>query len=141
MLPVHTLLPYLPKIHSHLRLGLPSGLSLSGFPTKTLYACRISPMRAICPVRFTPGESQLYPLESPKSVWTRPAWHDIICSVWTPSWRHISLISSVSAGQLLVIVIHSWGCVVSAGCTKFLTMQLYSFAGYGAAVCGTSTAQ
>jgi hypothetical protein len=40
--PVHTTLFYFSKIHfnlsSHVRLGLPSGLFLSGFPTKILYA-------------------------------------------------------------------------------------------------------
>jgi hypothetical protein len=34
---------------SHIRLGLQSGLFPSGFPTKTLYICLSSPMRATCP--------------------------------------------------------------------------------------------
>jgi hypothetical protein len=41
MNPIHTLQPYVPKIHvniiPHLRLGLPSGIFLLGFPRKILY--------------------------------------------------------------------------------------------------------
>ena len=35
-------------LSTHLRLGLPSGLFLSGFPTKTLYTPLSSPVRATC---------------------------------------------------------------------------------------------
>ena len=36
-------------LSTHLRLGLPSGLFPSGFPTKTLYTTHLTPIRATCP--------------------------------------------------------------------------------------------
>ena len=39
-------------LSSQLRLGLPSGIFPSGFPTKTLYTTLLSPMRATCPAHL-----------------------------------------------------------------------------------------
>ena len=53
--PFHISISHLLKIHltsSLLRLGLPSGLFPSGFPTKALYTPLLSPIRATCPTHL-----------------------------------------------------------------------------------------
>jgi hypothetical protein len=39
-------------LSTHLRLGLPSGLYPSGFPTNILYAFLVSPLRVTCPAHL-----------------------------------------------------------------------------------------
>jgi len=54
--PVHNRTFHFLKIHlnisSHLRLGLPSGLFPSGFPTRTLYTPLPFPIHATCPAHL-----------------------------------------------------------------------------------------
>jgi hypothetical protein len=54
--PVHTPTSHFLEIHlilsSNLFLGLPSGLLLSGFPTKTLLTPFLSPIRGTCPAHL-----------------------------------------------------------------------------------------
>ena len=56
--PIQSIYPHLTSwksiliLSSHLRLGLPSGLLPSGFPSKTLYATLSSYIRATCPAHL-----------------------------------------------------------------------------------------
>jgi len=52
--PYHTSWISILILSSHLRLGLPSGLFSSGFPTKTLYRLILFPIHATCPAHLIP---------------------------------------------------------------------------------------
>ena len=78
-------------LSTHLRLGLPSDLFPSGFPTKTLYTPLLSPH-----TRYIPSPSHSFRFYHPKNIW----WSVQIINLYKPnvnySWRTAPLTSKVS---------------------------------------------
>ena len=59
-------------LSNHLRLGLPSGLFPSGFPTKTLYTPLSSPTpRATCPTHYMLGKNKSLTWREECGCWCR----------------------------------------------------------------------
>jgi hypothetical protein len=79
-------------LSSHLRLGLPSGLVPSCFPTKISRAFLTSPMRATCPARSHPPLS-----DHPNYIWWSAQVMKFLIMQSSPASRHfLSLRSKYS---------------------------------------------
>jgi len=86
-------------LSTHLRLGLPSGLFLSGFPTKTLHTTLSSPIRATCPAQLI-----LLDFYHKSQYWVRSTNHlapryavSSIAPLPRPSW--VQIFSSTPCSQ------------------------------------------
>jgi hypothetical protein len=79
-------------LSSYLLLGLPSGLLLYGFPTKTLYAFSVTSMHATCPVHLILLDLIILILHGEHYK----LWISLICSFSSTSNYFICLLSKYS---------------------------------------------
>ena len=81
-------------LSSHIRLGLPSGLVPSGFPTETLYTLLLSPISDKCPTHLINLDliTRTIPSEERRSLSQENGNLKVIyCSVLSVSWRTYAL--------------------------------------------------